>query len=76
MSESEEETIDLFQEPADWKPIEKEPTYEEYTLHSGVRLQLRLVGHNPLWVRFCLSSVTSMYLAGPSPFFVSQTVKH
>lgn len=61
MSESEEETIDLFQEPTDWKPIEKEPTYEEYTLHSGVRLQLRLVGHNPLWVRF--TSIGDEYVA-------------
>jgi len=51
MSESEEETIDLFQEPADWKQVEKEPTFAEHTLHSGERLQLRLVGQNPLWVR-------------------------
>ena len=52
MSELDEETIDLFQEPADWKPVEKEPTFAEYILHSGGQLQLRLVGHNPLWVGF------------------------
>lgn len=52
MFESDEETIDLFQEPAGWKPTQKEPTYAEHTLHSGVQLQLQLVGHNPLWVRF------------------------
>lgn len=50
MCESDEDAVDLFQEPDDWKPAEKTPTFTEYVLQSGEKLNLRLVGHNPLWV--------------------------
>lgn len=50
MSEPEEDTIDLFQDPEGWEPAEKQPTFAEHVLHSGEKLSLRLVGHNPLWV--------------------------
>lgn len=41
----------LFQEPEGYFPPEKPPTFVEHTLLSGEKLHLRLVGHNPLWVR-------------------------
>ena len=50
MSDLEEDTADLFREPDDWKPVEKKPTFTDYILQSGEKLNLRLVGHNPLWV--------------------------
>ena len=52
MSSSEDEVFDtsLFQEPSDYYAQEKPATYTNYTLLSGQKLRLRLVGHNPLWV--------------------------
>ncbi|KAF2278777.1 uncharacterized protein EI97DRAFT_218916 [Westerdykella ornata] len=51
-SDSEEEAgIGLFQEPDDFYPPEKEPTFASHRLLSGKDLSIRLVGHNPLWVR-------------------------
>ncbi|TKA53008.1 hypothetical protein B0A49_11498 [Cryomyces minteri] len=44
-----EDSIDLFQEPADYYQPEKEATFATHTLLSGEQLELRLVGHNPLW---------------------------
>ena len=44
---------DMFQDPADYFPPEPAATYEEHTLLSGQTIQLRLVGHNPLWVPTC-----------------------
>ena len=41
----------LFQEPDDFYPTEKPATFSQHTLLSGQTLNLRLVGHNPLWVR-------------------------
>jgi len=41
----------LFEEPKDFFTKEKENTFENYSLQSGQELRLRLVGHNPLWVR-------------------------
>lgn len=43
--------IDLFNEPDDYYPPERPVTFVEHKLHSGQQLRLRLVGHNPLWVR-------------------------
>ena len=40
----------LFQEPAGFRPPSPKPTFTTYTLQSGETLNLRLVGHNPLWV--------------------------
>ena len=45
------DTIDLFQEPDDFYEPEKPPTFIQYTLSDGRQLELRLVGHSPLWVR-------------------------
>ncbi|KAL8939247.1 MAG: hypothetical protein Q9211_002829 [Gyalolechia sp. 1 TL-2023] len=49
--EEEEDLIDsaIFQEPADYYPPPKPATFESRTLQTGETLQLRLVGHNPLW---------------------------
>lgn len=41
----------IFQEPSDYYPPPKPATFESKTLQTGEVLQLRLVGHNPLWVR-------------------------
>jgi hypothetical protein len=51
-SEADEASIDLFQEPADFYEPEKEDTFATHTLLNGKELTVRLVGHNPLWVRY------------------------
>ncbi|KAH0399505.1 hypothetical protein KCU89_g6139, partial [Aureobasidium melanogenum] len=51
MSDSEGE-LGMFEEPEGFYEAEKEPTFVEYTLQSGLKLNLRLVGHNPLWGHF------------------------
>ncbi|ORY13195.1 putative methyltransferase-domain-containing protein [Clohesyomyces aquaticus] len=43
---------DLFQEPSDFYPPEKESTTASHQLLSGKELHIRLVGHNPLWGHF------------------------
>lgn len=51
MSDSEEgEAFDLFQEPKDFYPPEKEPSKVQHKTSKGDVLELNLVGHNPLWV--------------------------
>jgi EEF1A N-terminal glycine/lysine methyltransferase len=40
----------LFQEPEGFYQPEKEPTFVKYQMQDGEELNLRLVGHNPLWV--------------------------
>lgn len=50
-SEADEESLDLFQEPADFYQPEKEATFASHDLLSGNKVEVRLVGHNPLWVR-------------------------
>lgn len=52
MSSDEDEILSsaMFQEPNDYFEPKKPYTYTEYTLLSGQKLRLRLVGHNPLWV--------------------------
>ncbi|GAB7353743.1 hypothetical protein MBLNU459_g4137t1 [Dothideomycetes sp. NU459] len=47
-SDSEGE-LGLFQEPDGYYEPEKEPTFVTHTLLDGRKLNLRLVGHNPLW---------------------------
>lgn len=51
MSDSEGE-LGIFDEPEGFYEAEKEPSFVDYTLQSGLKLNLRLVGHNPLWVSF------------------------
>jgi hypothetical protein len=46
----EEEHLDLFKEPEGYYGPEKQHTFVAYTTHMGETLNLRLVGHNPLWV--------------------------
>ena len=41
---------DIFQEPENFRELDKQATYTEYSMLSGQSLRLRLVGHNPLWV--------------------------
>lgn len=52
MSSDEDETLSnvMFQEPDDYFEPEKPCTHNDYTLLSGQKLRVRLVGHNPLWV--------------------------
>ncbi|KAJ9632393.1 Protein N-terminal and lysine N-methyltransferase efm7 [Taxawa tesnikishii (nom. ined.)] len=50
MSDSEEDVGGaLFQEPQDFYQPEKQPTFVQHRLLDGQELNLRLVGHNPLW---------------------------
>ncbi|KAL8852175.1 MAG: hypothetical protein Q9221_002885 [Calogaya cf. arnoldii] len=54
MSSDEADVLDgigdiIFQEPSDYYPPPKPATYESKTLQTGEALQLRLVGHSPLW---------------------------
>jgi hypothetical protein len=57
MSDSDSEgELGIFQEPEGFYEPEKEPSFVDYTLQSGLKLDLRLVGHNPLWVSFSASS--------------------
>jgi hypothetical protein len=52
MSDSEDEAgLNIFEEPPDYRQPEKPPTEASYQLKSGEAITVRLVGHNPLWVR-------------------------
>lgn len=48
--EDSDDGLDIFVEPDGYFEPEKPFTYEEYQLRDGRTLNLRLVGHNPLWV--------------------------
>jgi len=48
--DSDEEVVDLFQEPEGFYKPEKEATFVKHRMLNGDELKLRLVGHNPLWV--------------------------
>ncbi|KAF2816852.1 uncharacterized protein BDZ99DRAFT_456664 [Mytilinidion resinicola] len=48
-SDSEDGDLNLFAEPEGFYQPEKSATYAPYTMLSGQELQVRLVGHNPLW---------------------------
>ena len=47
---SEVEELGIFDEPEGYFQPEKEPTCVTHKLLDGRELNLRLVGHNPLWV--------------------------
>jgi hypothetical protein len=66
MSSDDEGGLDLFQEPADYFKPEKEATLATHKLLSGKDFTVRLVGHNPLWVRLhhSLDMCTSKGLHG------------
>lgn len=56
-SNAENLITDMFEEPDGYFPPEPLASYVEYTLLCGQIIQLRLVGHNPLWVpTYCLLS--------------------
>lgn len=67
MSDSEED-LDLFQEPEGFYEPEKEPTFVSHRLIDGRELNLRLVGHNPLWVGDC--NIFSLFEFNPFLFFL------
>lgn len=53
-SDAENLLTDMFQDPVGYFPPEPSATYVEHTLLCGQTIQLRLVGHNPLWVpKYC-----------------------
>lgn len=58
-SELEGGEVDIFQEPSDFYQPEKEATFSSHHLLSGKELKIRLVGHNPLWVRVQLMGYRS-----------------
>jgi hypothetical protein len=71
MSDSDSEgEFGIFQEPEGFYEPDKEPSFVDYTLQSGLKLNLRLVGHNPLWVSFStaysLPTRTLLYCWSPS----------
>lgn len=43
-------SLDLFQDPEGFYQPEKPATFTTYVMKNGRRLNLRLVGHSPLWV--------------------------
>lgn len=47
---SDNEQADLFQEPEDFYQKDKPATNTTFVLKDGRVIQLRLVGHSPLWV--------------------------
>lgn len=49
-SDGEDQALDLFNEPDGYYEAEKPPTTVTHRTQDGRELQLRLVGHNPLWV--------------------------
>ena len=42
---------DMFAEPQGYYQPESSATFAEHVLQDGRVLKMRLVGHNPLWVR-------------------------
>ncbi|GAB7365585.1 hypothetical protein MBLNU230_g6656t1 [Neophaeotheca triangularis] len=41
--------LDIFQEPEGFREPEKQPTFAQHRMLDGRDLNVRLVGHNPLW---------------------------
>ncbi|KAF6221278.1 hypothetical protein HO133_002133 [Letharia lupina] len=71
MSSDEDDNLNnaMFQEPDDYFQPEEPYTHTDYTLLSGQKLRLRLVGHNPLWGHYLWngSQVLSTYLQQHAP---------
>lgn len=40
----------MFTEPEGYYEPEKQPTFAVHRMQNGQELNMRLVGHNPLWV--------------------------
>ena len=47
--------LGLFAEPEGYYQPEKEPTFAKHKMQDGTELSLRMVGHNPLWVRMIVT---------------------
>ena len=75
-SDSENEGLDMFTEPADYYPPSPKPTIETHTLLSGKTLTLHLVGHNPLWGHHLWNAgrIISTYLEKTPSLISSKTV--
>jgi hypothetical protein len=43
--------LGMFAEPEGYYQPEKQPTFAKHEMQDGRELSLRMVGHNPLWVR-------------------------
>lgn len=56
-SEAGDDGLDIFQEPDDFYKPEEQPKFASHRLLSGKDLTVRLVGHNPLWVRLNLQNI-------------------
>lgn len=53
MSEDHDESeLHMFEEPEGYFQPDKLHSYQNFTLETGETLNLRLVGHNPLWVSY------------------------
>jgi hypothetical protein len=50
-SDDEGGDLGLFAEPEGYYQPEKQPTFASHAMQDGRELTLRMVGHNPLWVR-------------------------
>ena len=50
-SDDEGGDLGLFAEPEGYYQPEKQPTFASHAMPDGRELNLRMVGHNPLWVR-------------------------
>lgn len=44
--------LDIFQEPEGYLEPQNPFTFQNYPLPDGQEITIRLVGSNPLWVRF------------------------
>jgi hypothetical protein len=55
--------LGLFAEPEGYYQPEKQPTFAKHEMQDGRELSLRMVGHNPLWVRtmFALACCSRLY---------------
>lgn len=52
-SDSEDGELGIFREPEGYYEPEKQPTFAKHRMLNGQELNMRLVGHNPLWVGTC-----------------------
>lgn len=54
--------LGLFAEPEGYYQPEKQPTFASHAMQDGRELTLRMVGHNPLWVRLSSFAFSSSCL--------------
>jgi hypothetical protein len=61
-SSDDEGELGLFAEPEGYYQPEKEPTFAQHEMQDGRELKLRMVGHNPLWVRTVTAGHQGVYI--------------